>query len=925
MGLTKVNDPADDKSRIFMERAVKMCSELSLDEKLGLITTHQIKTESVKIPEFHVGCEVARGYVGRDKDHISTVFPQPVGLAGTFDRDLMEKLGRIAGTEARAYYNRNKDGSLHLWGPTVDMVRNPLWGRTEEAYGEDPCLSGEMSAAYTKGMAGENEEGYYMTIPTLKHFCANNNEAERGNCNAFLTPRQKREYYYAPFENAVKNGGARSLMTAYNELNGCPGVMNTDLNDIVKKEWGLWFTVSDGGDFSQNVMSHRYTETNSEAYKYCVQAGSDLMTDEESLVRAAAERALKEGLITKEDIDRVVTDILYARIRLGEFDRLEFDEISTDAVDTIESRKINLRAALEQVTLLKNNGVLPVKNQYSSMAVLGPLADEILMDWYTGYASYENTIVDGIREHFSGKIIYDSLWDRVAIKCPNGKYLCAYEDGSIRADSDKVTDGAVFELQDWGGNWKNLFSYKYKRFVRMSDEGKLSLHNRRIYDWFTRETFNIFEYGEFCLFEEFLTHGRLSVDEEGVISFEKKRAVGKENLFVTELISSGKQRGEAAAKDSDAVVYCTGNYPVQTAKECYDRKTLSLNIQQGMTEFLAAFNEKTILTLVSSYPYSIVKESWAAAAVIYTSHAGAELGNAVALTINGKNNPSGHLALTWYKSELELPDIKDYDIEGSGATYMYFKGEPLYPFGFGLSYSDFSFGELKMADEGGCLKGRIKIRNISGTAGTAVVQLYFTVKDSCVSRAGKKLCGFERIGLDAGEEKEAVIKVKRDMLRFFDVKSGEMMIEDGTYVFMAGKSSADIVSDAELYIKGEMPGQRPKKFRAAMYDDIKDARLFYSKHELREYVRITGWKGSVTYENVGFKGVSLLKFRASSVIGDRTVNVLAGDGEYEVCVSAGDAYDDFKEYKVELKNGIADSTLEFRMPQYVGLMDIELE
>ena len=920
MGLIKVDEIYDK----FMIRAKELCAKLTMDEKLGLLTTHQNAVERLGIPDFRIGCEVARGYVGRDTDHISTVFPQPIGLAGTFDRELMGKLGEIAGTEARAYYNRDKNGSLHLWGPTVDMVRNPLWGRTEEAYGEDPCLSGELSAAYTLGMAGENIDGYYKTIPTLKHFCANNNEENRGSCNAFLTPRQKREYYYAPFENAVKNGGARSLMTAYNELNGCPGIMNTDLNDVVKKEWGLWFTVSDGGDFSQNVMSHRYTETNSEAYKYCIQAGSDLMTDEENLVKAAALQALEQGLISENDIDKVVTDILYARIRLGELDKTEFDDIGTDSIDTLESRKVNLRAALEQVTLLKNNGVLPVKDTHATVSVLGPLADEILMDWYTGYASYENTIVDGIREHFSGKIIYDSLWDRVAVKCGNGKYLCAYEDGSVRADAEEICDGAVFELQDWGENWKNLLSNKYKRFVRLMDDGKLGLHKRRIYDWFTRETFNFSEYGDAWLIEELLNHRRLGIDDSGESYFTEERAAGKEFLFTLEMVSPGRDRAKNAANDSDYVIYCSGNYPVQTAKECYDRKTLALNIQQGMTEYISGINKNTILTIVSSYPYSIVEESKAAAAVLYTSHAGAELGTAVALTISGRNNPSGHLALTWYRSEKEIPNIMNYDIESSGATYMYFKGEPLYPFGFGLSYSEFEFGALKMESDSGKIFGKISVKNTSDIPGTTVVQLYYTLKDSAVLRPDKKLCGFERAELKAGEEKEIVISVNTDMLKIFDVRSGKMMLEEGDYCFMAGKSSADMVSENTIHIEGEKPGMRESKFYAAMYDKIDSARLFYSKNELKEYVRITGWKGSVAYTGVDLKAAKRLKFRASSVIGDRKLSVLAGSDEYECEINASDAYDDFKEYTIELKNGTAKDELVFVMPQYVGLMDIEV-
>lgn len=228
----------------FTERAEKLVSEMTEDEKLGLLSTHHNAIERLGLGEFFIGTEVARGYVGREKERISTVFPQPVGLASTFDRELLERLGEIAGREARAYYNRDKRGGLCLWGPTVDMVRDPRWGRTEEAYGEDVMLAGTLSASYTKGMAGE-QDGYCMTVPTLKHFCANNNEEDRGSCNAQIPLNLKYEYYYAAFELPIRFGGARSLMAAYNEINGLPAIMNPELNSLLKKEWGLWFVVSD--------------------------------------------------------------------------------------------------------------------------------------------------------------------------------------------------------------------------------------------------------------------------------------------------------------------------------------------------------------------------------------------------------------------------------------------------------------------------------------------------------------------------------------------------------------------------------------------------------------------------------------------------------------------------------------------------------
>ncbi len=906
----------------FYIRAKALAAQLTKDEKLGLLTTHHHAVERLGLGEFYIGTEVARGYVGRDKEHTSTVFPQPIGLASTFDRELMERLGEVAGREARAYYNAEKKGGLALWGPTVDMVRNPLWGRTEEAYGEDVCLAGELTAAYTKGMAGENEDGYVMTVPTLKHFCANNNEEKRSSCSAYLTPRLKREYYYAAFEIPIRDGGAKSIMAAYNELNGVPAIMDPDIQSILKDEWGLWFVVSDGGDFSQNVIDHRYTSTHSEAYELCLKAGSDTMTDEDTLVRAAAERALEQGLISWDDIDRSVVNTLYARLRLGQLDKTEFDRTDKSVIDTEQSRALNRRAATEQVTLLKNNGLLPLSRD-KKVAVVGPLCDDCLMDWYTGHSTYENTILKTAEETFS-QVTTDSLWDVAAVKAPNGRYLCAYEDGSVRADAESITDGCLFEIQDWGENWKNLFSVKFSRYVRLFEDGGIRLHNRRIYDWFTRETFNFKDCCGSVLIEEFLGHGRLICKEDGELGISSQRAVVGCQLFGIEYQSMGEDRARELAGSVDAVIYCVGNYPVQTAKECYDRKTLELNIQPGMTQVLAGENKNTVLVCVSSYPYSIVEESESAAAVMWTSHAGAELGTAVTAVLTGDSEPTGRTPITWYKSVHDLPDIMDYDIERSGATYMYFGAKPLYPFGHGLGYAAFEYGEMSVCREDDRVKIRLDVKNISQRDGTEVVQVYFTVTDSAVRRALKKLCGFERVFVKAGQTVTAEITVKEDILRIFDVKGERMLLESGTYEFMTGASSEDIRQRARLSICAGSIGKRPKRFRANMFDSLEGGRLFWSKDMGCEYVRPKGWSATAVYEGVDLSQAEKLVLRASCIAGQRELTAKIGQKEYVAQIAPSDRFDGFESYEIKI-DPTDISVLEIKLPQYVSLLDIEIK
>ena len=905
------------------EKAVRMVAEMTADEKLGLLSTHHNAVERLGMGDFHIGTEVARGYVGRDPEKYSTVFPQPIGLAATFDRELLEELGRIAGTEARAYYNRDKKGGLMLWGPTVDMERDPRWGRTEEAYGEDVCLTGELTAAYTLGMAAVSDDGYYLTVPTLKHFCADNNEENRGICDAYLPLRLKYEYYYAAFEHAIRRGGARSVMAAYNEINGIPAIMNGELTEVLKKQWGLWFVVSDGGDFTQNVTAHRYCKTLSEAYMLSLTAGCDTMTDSENAVRAAAETALEKGIIKWEDIDRSIVNTVTARLLTGNIGGCSYDSIGDEVIDCAAHRETNLRAAKEQIVLLKNEGLLPVTEKPGNIAVVGALADELLKDWYTGVYRDGVSVLEGIKREFPGsEVTYDSLWDRVAVKAPNDRYLSVHEDGSVRADADEIGESEIFEFQDWGENWKNLFSVKYRKYIRLDDDGFLRLHNRTIYDWYTHETFNFFDTRGGVLIEEFLDHKRMSVDVDGNISFIRKRAVTAEQVFITETVSSGRDRAAQIAENTQLVIYCSGNYPVQVAKECYDRKTLALNVQPGMAAHLWEKNNNTVMVLISSYPYAINEENSLLPAILYTTHAGAHLGTAVAQTLTGKNNPSGRLPLTWYRSENELPDILNYDIETAGTTYMYFEGKPLYPFGYGLSYSEFEYSDLRAELSGNTIAVSVDVTNTSDTDGTEVVQVYFTMPKSAVRRAPKKLCGFERVSVKAGETVTAHIAVPFDILRIYDVRTGNMPVENGKYRLSAGSSSADFRAFCDIDIStGSDIGKRPSKFGADSFEECSNIRIF------RDHIRPTNWNGAAIYRGIDFTAGQAVKVRVSSLIGREEIIFEAGGQKIETKVPPCDSYDDLRRVTVyfDAEPALLNSDeLKITLAEGMSLFDIEI-
>ena len=301
----KADYPFRNADLPLSDRVEDLISRLTLEEKAGLVSSRQMGIERLGISDWRVGCEIARGYVGRTPEEPSTVLPQPIGMAATFNPDLMYQLGELAGNETRVYYQKDKKGKLILFGPTVDMERDPRWGRTEEAYGEDPYLTGKMSIAFTKGLKGE-DPFYVRTVPGLKHFCANNNEVDRTSCSSNIEPRTKHEYYYKAFRPAITEGGALSLMAAYNELSGVPALLHPDLKDVVKDQWGLDFIVSDGGDFAGNVVDHEYVDNHAESIALAIKAGADIMLDGNEMVQWSVVEAVKRGLLTEEELNESI-------------------------------------------------------------------------------------------------------------------------------------------------------------------------------------------------------------------------------------------------------------------------------------------------------------------------------------------------------------------------------------------------------------------------------------------------------------------------------------------------------------------------------------------------------------------------------------------------------------------------------------------
>lgn len=652
------------------------------------------------------------------------------------------------------------------------------------------------------------------------------------------------------------------------------------------------------------------------------------MTDDDTLTANAAECALQEGLLTESELDDMLTNVLYARMRLGQLsDDCPYDSITPEEIDTDAARAVNLRAAEEQFVLLKNDGMLPLQNP-KRIVVCGPLADENLRDWYTGYFRDAVSVPEGMRaEYPDAEIITDSLWDHVAVQAANGKYLAVHADGSCAFDADTISEQTTFALQNWGENWQNLYAVSAKRYLRVSDDGRLLLHNRSVYDWFTHETFRLLDTPDGTILEAPFHHRRMEAAADGTIRFTDQTAVMPERAFRIQVISRGTDRAKNLAANADAVIYCTGNHPVQVAKECYDRKTLALNIQPDMAETLHSANPKTAMLLISGYPYAINREQEILPAILWSSHAGAHLGTAAAHVLSGAYNPAGRLPLTWYRSEHDLPGIGNYDIESTGTTYLYFRGKPLYPFGFGLSYAAFRYESLSITQNAdGSLTAEVTLQNISERAGDEVVQIYYSMPDSAVRRPLKKLCGFARVHLAAQERKSVSVTIPAYILQIYDPHSRSMLTESGSYQFFAGGSSDTLPLQAAVTVAGCPIPLRESCFDAEQFDQGYSVTIGYCRELKRHDLRARGWCGTAVYTGVPFAGKRRLLIRAAALVKQNGITVQIGSHSSDLQIAASSSFSDFREYAVPLPDDLPDSgTVVLIMQEGISVLEIALD
>lgn len=621
----------------------------------------------------------------------TTQFPQARGLGQTWDPALIEKAAAQEAFETRYALGKYHRGGLVVRAPNADLSRDPRWGRSEESYGEDPFLVGTLAVAFTRGLQADNPR-VWMTASLLKHFLANSNEDNRGGSSSNFDERLFEEYYSVPFRMAIEEGHADAMMTAYNAWNGVPMAANPVLRTVVMKRWGFdGILCTDAGALTGMVTQHHAFPDLPTAAAAAIHAGINQFLDN---YQAPIREALARGLITQKDIDADLRGVYRVMLRLGLMDPAEnspyariggLDQAAGDPWDQSSARVLDRKVTDESIVLLKNEqNTLPLDAaKLRSIAVIGPWANEVALDWYSGTPPFAVTPLDGIRKHA-------------------GSISVAFNDGSNREAARKIAEQAQVAIVIVGN------------------------HPTCNAGW------------------------------------------------------------DVCASPSEG-------------KEAIDRKSLTLE-DEALVKIVLAANPHTIVVLQTSFPYTTVWTEQHAPAILEITHNSEEQGDALADVLFGDYNPAGRLTQTWPASLSQLPPMMDYNLR-DGRTYLYSTAQPLYPFGFGLSYTTFGYRGLEVRQTGAQLHVSFTLSNDGGRDGDEVVQVYAHHVDSRVSRPIQQLVAFQRVHLSSGAKQTVTFDVPLKQLAYWDTPEQKFVVEADHVQIRVGGSSADQPLDTTVAIR----------------------------------------------------------------------------------------------------------------------------
>ncbi len=828
------------------QRATDLVRRMTLAEKASQMQNNSAAVPRLKVPAYQWWSEALHGVINEGV----TEYPEPIGLAATFDAPGIHTMAAQIGIEGRIKHVQNAReghvgimGGLDFWSPNLNIFRDPRWGRGQETYGEDPFLTGRMGVAYVTGLQGNNPK-YYLGIATPKHYAVHSGpEPTRHFADVDVSKHDQVDTYEPAFRAAVVEGKAGSVMCAYNAINGEPACASQYLlQDQLRGKWGFHgYVVSDCDAVRDVAANHRYRSTQAQGAAISVIRGMDnecvtFTSRFGEPVEKAYIDAVQQGYLPESDLDTALIRLFTARIRLGMFDppdMVPYTKIDEKELDSAEHRAHARKLANESMVLLKNDGVLPLKSGIRKIAVVGPLADQTrpLLGNYAGQPTHIVSILDGLHAEFPKATI---------TFVPGTQFL--------RTDGSPVPD-ALLTTPDGKPGLKADYTEGMRRGQPVSGPPPVQLVSRTEANVKLTEselpkevagknTFGVqwsgfltpSESGDFLLGIRCAGFGRLTVDGKqvaaaigggtrglvsgaGRVHLEKGRKVAIEifygtrnakphsELFWSRYSSAPSPEAVAAAKSADVVIAVVGITSQLEGEEMPvsepgflggDRTSIDLpQPEEDLVESVVATGKPVAVVLMNGSALAVNWINEHANAVLDAWYPGEEGGAAVAETLSGKNNPAGRLPVTFYKGVDQLPHFEDYGM--ANRTYRYFTGKPLYPFGYGLSYTKFSYSNLTVPEQGIAagqpVEADVTVTNAGKIPGDEVVQLY--LKFPPVKGAPLiALRGFERIHLDPGASQKVHFELKQRDLGMVS-EDGNPIIAPGDYTISVGGGQPD--------------------------------------------------------------------------------------------------------------------------------------
>lgn len=844
VALSAQNYPYQDSSLSFEERAKDLVSRMTLEEKVAQMQNGAAPIDRLGVPFYDWWSEALHGIA---RAGLATVFPQTIGMASSFDDQLIEEVFTATSDEARAKYvdfikkgSRKRYQGLSVWTPNINIFRDPRWGRGQETYGEDPYLTTQLGLAVVRGLQGDPNAKFNKLHACAKHYAVHSGpEWNRHSFDAKnISQRDLRETYLPAFEALVRKGNVKEVMGAYNRFEGEPcNASEYLLKDVLRDEWGYkGIVVSDCGairDFYQKGHHETHADA-AEASAAAVKAGCDL---ECGSSYAALVEAVKRGLITEAEIDRSVERLMVAKFEMGLFEQEDPYNTPYSVVDCEKHRALAKQIALESFVLLQNRGNILPLDKGKKVAIVGPNADLESMQWgnYNGTPSYTITLKEGVESLLGAdRVVFEQLCGHTDVSTYNTLFgACSYagkpgfhatywnnlDFEGTPAATDQITRPMNFST---GGNTVfapgvnlSAFTARYEATFKPENTG------RAVFRISSNETVRIFVNGKLladktnvkntitvCEFEyELGAQYDIKIEYGGY----RRRTDAFLNLDMAEAVPQDIPAFLERVKDIDVVIFAGGISPQLEGEEMAvsapgfrggDRDDIELPaIQRETMAALKKAGKQVVLVNFSGSAMALVPESENCDAILQAWYPGQEGGSALADVLYGNASPSGKLPLTFYRSVDQLPDFQDYNMKGK--TYRYFEGDPLFCFGHGLTYTEFFYGKPKSdkrtLKEGQTLYVTVPVGNIGTREGTEIVQLYID-RPSDVEGPIQALRDYRRVTLAPGASEMVVFELTEEDFVWFNPATERMEPMVGEYEVRIGGTS-DCTKQQVLRVK----------------------------------------------------------------------------------------------------------------------------